>query len=99
MQGIGDAITASQFPLIAAAGAADAPAVAPQNNPAEDSTMHPWIKQRKRTLSEKQPDVKSLTGIDALLCAPLGMHGRELRHWWAKTIEQFVNQDLRAILQ
>ena len=97
MQGIGDAITASQFPLIAAAGAADAPAVAPQNNPAEG--MHPWIQQRQHTLSQQKQDVRSLTGIDALLCAPLGMHGRDERHWWAKAIEQFVNQDLRAILQ
>ena len=96
MQGIG-AISASQFPPIAAGGAADAPAVAPQNNPAEG--MHPLIQQRQHTLSQQNHDVGSLKGIDALLCAPLGMTGRELRQWWAKTITEFVKQDLKAILQ
>ena len=99
MQGFGDAITASQFPPIAAAGAADAPAVAPQNNPAEDSTMHPWILKRKRALSEEQPDVQSLTGIEALLCPPKGMTGKEYRRWYRLAIEQFIKQDLQEIFQ
>ena len=97
MQGIGDAITASQFPLIAAAGAADAPAVAPQNNPAEG--MHPLIQQRQHTLSQQNHDVGSLKGIDGLLCVPLDLHGRKKRHWMAEKMKQFVEQDLTAIFQ
>ena len=89
---IGQAITAPQCSLIAAAGAADAPAVAPQKNPARE--MPPWIAERKNNLQQTEQPVESMTGIDALLCFPDNMHGKKLRQWWKKAIGEFMKQEL-----